>query len=181
VVADLAGVAGLSATSEDYLIPSSVLNAVVSGLVSRTVLNSTYVGPGDLHACVYYAGLEPHDISRRFVDEVTGPLLQALAGPVPLLAHVVPADRRAGCAAFVRACMERHGVSDRNRIKPGIGEATRSLLRRLPETLIVRDPHHEDVTHLIELARQRGVTVIIDPALAPPYRAAVVIKTMGEG
>ena len=184
VVADLAGVAGLSSTCEDYLIPSSVLNAVVSGLVSRTVLNAEYVGPGDFHACVYYTGLEPHDISRRFVDEVTGPMLEALSDPACLPAGSIPdtlAGLRAGCEAFVSSCMQRHGVADRNRIKPGIGESTRSLLRRVPETLIVRDPDHRDVAHLMQLARDRGVPVIMDPTLAPPYRAAAVIKTLGEG
>jgi len=184
VVADLAGVAGLAATCDDYLIPSSVLNAVVSGLVSRTVLNAEHVGPGDFHACVYYAGLEPHDISRRFVDEVTPAMLEALADPA-----CQPPDRdaasvaalRAGCEAFVAACMGRHGVADRNRVKPGIGESTRSLLRRVPEALIVRDPGHEDVAHLMQLAAARSVPVVVDPALAPPYRAAAVIKTLGEG
>ncbi len=184
VIADLAGVAGLSASAEDYLIPSSVLNAVVSGLVSRTVLNAEHVGPADFHACVYYAELAEHDISRHFVDEVTGAMLAALANPQCGPAAPDPAalaDRRAGCAGFVTSCMERHYVADRNRIKPGIGEATRSLLRRVPETLIVRDPDQYDVAHLMQLARDRGVPVIVDPTLPPPYRAAAVIKTLGEG
>lgn len=184
VVADLAGVAALSSTAEDYLIPSAVLNAIISGLVSRTVLNSDYVGPGDFHACVYYAGLEPHDISRCFVDEVTGPMLNALADPAcqPAASSAGrSAGLREGCAAFVAACMAHHGVADRNRIKPGIGESTRSLLRRVPETLIVRDAGHRDVAHLMQLARGRGVPVIVDPTLAPPYRAAAIIKTLGEG
>ncbi|MDG5496033.1 cysteine protease StiP family protein [Niveispirillum sp. BGYR6] len=184
VVADLAGVAALSSSYEDYLIPSSVLNAIVSGLVSRTVLNAEYVGPGDFHACVYYTGLEPHDISRRFVDEVTRPMLDALFDPACLPVGNSSdrlADLRAGCEAFVASCMERHGVADRNRIKPGIGESTRSLLRRVPETLIVREPDHRDVAHLMQLARGRGVRVIVDPTLARPYRAAAIIKTLGEG
>ncbi|KPF85611.1 hypothetical protein IP70_11225 [alpha proteobacterium AAP38] len=184
VVADLAGVAGLAATSEDYLIPSSVLNAIVSGLVSRTVLNASHVGPGDFHACVYHGELAPHDISRRFVDEVTVPMLDALTDATCLPAALDPAglaERRAGCALFMTSCMERHRVTDRNRVKPGIGEATRSLLRRVPEALIVRDPGHHDVAHLMQLACSRGVPVVVDPTLAPPYRAAAVIKTMGEG
>ena len=37
VVADISGTAHWSATSEDYLIPSAVLNSTVSGLISRTI------------------------------------------------------------------------------------------------------------------------------------------------
>ena len=39
VLADIAGTAACAATHDDYLLPSAVLNAPVSGLVSRTVLN----------------------------------------------------------------------------------------------------------------------------------------------
>ena len=42
------GQADLAATAEDYLIPSGILNAIVSGLVSRTILNDDLVGPGRL-------------------------------------------------------------------------------------------------------------------------------------
>ena len=38
-VADLCGAAAFAATSDDYLIPSSVLGATISGLVSRSILN----------------------------------------------------------------------------------------------------------------------------------------------
>ena len=56
--------------SEDYLIPSGILNAIVSGLVSRSILNDALVGPGDFHACVHHRHLAPHDLSRAFVDAI---------------------------------------------------------------------------------------------------------------
>ena len=40
VLSDLAGAAACAASCDDYLIPSSILNATVSGLVSRTVMRS---------------------------------------------------------------------------------------------------------------------------------------------
>jgi hypothetical protein len=45
VIADPAGCADLAPSDEDYLIPSGLLNAIVSGLVSRSVLNAELVGP----------------------------------------------------------------------------------------------------------------------------------------
>ncbi len=182
VVADLAGVASVAATADDYLIPSSILNAVVSGLVSRTILNQQLVKSGDFHACVYYRSLEAHDRSRAFVDDLTPALETALADAdivPPLWDDARRATLRAVSESFVALTMARYRVADRNRVKPGIGEATRALLRRLPERLIVQEPGAADVVHLEHLARTRRVAVEHDPAI--PYRAATIIQTLGEG
>ena len=40
------GAAAFAASDEDYLIPSCVLGATVSGLVSRSILNDAVIGPG---------------------------------------------------------------------------------------------------------------------------------------
>ncbi|MCA8932692.1 MAG: hypothetical protein KDA49_09515, partial [Rhodospirillaceae bacterium] len=93
-VADLAGVAALAATAADYLIPSAILNAVVSGLVSRTVLNDDVVGPGEFHACVVQHHLAGHDLSRRFVDALMPDLEAALADAAVAPAVWGEGDRR---------------------------------------------------------------------------------------
>jgi hypothetical protein len=151
-------------------------------LVSRTVLNADVVGAGDFHACVYYRELEPYDCSRRFVDDLSCAVGRALEDPA-----VTPvrwdAARRVRLAAiserFVNACLVRYRLVDRNRVKPGIGEASRALLRRLPERLIVREPGAVDVSHLEHLAAARQLRVEHDPGL--PYRAAAIIQTLGKG
>ena len=70
VLADLAGVASVAASGEDYLIPSSILNATISGLISRSVLNSDYTTKNEFHGCVYYQQFEKADISQWFVQEI---------------------------------------------------------------------------------------------------------------
>lgn len=173
VVSDLAGVAELAANDEDYLIPSSILNAVVSGLVSRTILPG-----GDtprLHQCVYYGELAPLDESRAFVDTLTPPLLAALAAPPPPARD--PEASRARSRRFVEETLLRHGLRDPNRVKPGIGESTRALLRRVPERLLLRDTSAVEVRHLLLLAEEKGVHIVGDRDL--PYRAAVVIRSLG--
>src|SRR3546814_1281186 len=50
VVADPAGRADLAATFDDYVIPSGLLNGIVSGLVSRSILNNDLVGPNDFRS-----------------------------------------------------------------------------------------------------------------------------------
>ncbi len=181
VVSDLAGVAGLAATSDDYLIPSAILNAIISGLISRTVLNSQYVRPGEFHACVFYEEKRAEDLSRFFVDSLSPLVLAALANPgdspVCIWGPTQCAELRRQSESFVAQAMERFSVTDRNRIKPGIGESTRALLRRMPDRLILKDLDAVDVQHLVALARAQSVNIERDSTL--PYRAAVIIKSLG--
>ncbi|HEY9784424.1 MAG TPA: RNA-binding protein, partial [Candidatus Obscuribacterales bacterium] len=65
-----------------------------------------------------------------------------------------------------------------NNIKPGVGESTRALLRRGSDRLILKDPFANDVQHLVRLADEKNVTIERDAAL--PYRAAVIINSLGE-
>jgi Phosphoribosyl transferase (PRTase)/PELOTA RNA binding domain len=180
VVADLAGVAALAATSDDYLIPSAILNSIVSGLVSRTVLSAAYVGPGDFHACMFYEEKRAEDLSRYFVDTITPLLTKSLdaSNSVVIWDDCTRQSLKLASDRFVAEAMRRWNVKDRNRVKPGVGESTRALLRRVPERLVLRDATAPDVEHLVALAETHSVPFEIDAAL--PYRAALIIKTLGE-
>jgi hypothetical protein len=173
VIADPAGRADLAATHEDYLIPSGLLNCVVSGLVSRSILNSDLVGPGDFHACVHYPQFAEHDVSRAFVRRVDS-LAAGLSAPAAR-----PAGARDGraelCDRSIAELMKKYGVTDRNRVKPGIAEATRAVLRRLPERLLLLDPADPDVAHLVHLAGRNGLEVDRLPA-GFCYRAVSLIR-----
>lgn len=179
VLSDLAGTAACAASCADYLIPSSILNATVSGLVSRSVLNES-IGPGEFHGCVYYGEFEAHDVSREFADGlIADGIAQAGRGGAP---KVVPIDRAKVAAIsreFLAATMARHGIVDVNLIKPGIGEATRVLLRRVPRLLILRDASAPDVAHLKVLAAEKSVPLVVDPDL--PYQAVSLIGSVLDG
>lgn len=179
VLSDLAGTAACAASSLDYLIPSSILNATVSGLVSRSVLNES-IGPGDFHGCVYYDEFEAHDLSREFADSLIAEgIAQAQHNG---LSPPLPTDRAHAASVsteFLRAAMAQHGITDVNLVKPGIGEATRVLLRRVPRLLLLRDPDAPDVAHLKVLAAEKSVPVIVDAAL--PYQAVSLIQSALDG
>lgn len=184
-VADLCGAAAFAATSEDYVIPSSILGATVCGLVSRSILNDTVIGPGDFHGCLYYEEFAAHDLSRWFVDEVYGEVEQQAEGGEHGAIHGgltprrSPLDRtrlREVSAAFVEDIRRRFGVLNVQHIKPGLGEATRVLLRRVPERLLLRDACLLEVAHLLVLAREKNVPILVDAAL--PYAAAALIKEL---
>ncbi|MFK3889762.1 cysteine protease StiP family protein [Sphingomonas sp. NPDC079357] len=177
VIADPAGQAEIAATDDDYLIASGLLNGIVSGLVSRSILNPQVVGPGDFHACITYPQYAGADLSRAFVD-VVAPLAVA-AAPQSIAGH---GSRRAGlrqsCEAMMDELLAYAETRDRNRIKPGIAEATRALLRRVPDRLLVRDPMDPDVAHLLHLAAVHGVPV--EPlGRRSRYRAVAIIRSLG--
>ena len=182
VLSDLAGAAACASSADDYLIPSSILNATVSGLVSRTVVNGD-IGPDDFHGCLVYEELAGHDRSRSFADDIVAAALEIAAAGAPAdMSAVVPLDRERA-AATSRACLatlaRRYDIGDVNLIKPGIGEATRVLLRRVPRLLLVRDPGAADVRHLTLLAQEKNVPVIIDQSL--PYQAVSLIRSALDG
>ena len=174
VLSDLAGTAACAASCDDYLIPSSILNATVSGLISRSILNDA-IGPNDFHGCVYYGDFAPQDQSRAFADGLIAAGIERVrAHGIP---HAVPIDRVTAAQVsteFMATCMTQYGITDINLVKPGIGEATRVLLRRVPRLLLLRDPQAPDVAHLGVLAREKAVPVIVDPTL--PYQAVSLIR-----
>ena len=181
VLSDLAGAAACAASGEDYLIPSSILNATVSGLVSRTVLDER-IGPQDFHGCVYYDEFAEHDQSQRFADTLAALAAAQAAQVAQDLPPAVPLDAqeaRARSRAYLEGAMARYGIGDVNLVKPGIGEATRVLLRRVPRLLVLRRRGTPDVAHLEVLAEEKQVPVEIDPGL--PYHAVSLIRSASDG
>lgn len=58
-------------TREDFIIPSSCLNATVSGLFSRTFRRSDIIGEKDFDGAIYYENLKDEDESINFLDSIT--------------------------------------------------------------------------------------------------------------
>jgi hypothetical protein len=177
VLSDLAGAAACASSDADYLIPSSILNATVSGLVSRTVVDGA-AGQDDFHGCLYYEGFAAHDRSRAFVDDIVAAALDIAAAGEPLAVPVDPRRAAATSRACLRAIARQYGVVDANLVKPGIGEATRVLLRRVPRLLLVRDLEAPDVAHLVLLAQEKEVPVVVDRTL--PYQGVSLIRREGD-
>lgn len=176
VVADPAGCASLAATNEDYLIPSGILGAIASGLVSRSVLSEALVGEGEFHACRHLTEHAHADRSRAFIAaiEAAAPAEPSHPGWSPQAA----AASRAASQALVESLMAEFAVTNVNRIKPGIAEATRAVLRRLPQAVFVRDRQDAEVAHLLHLAAQSRVPV--EQRELGNYRAVTLIAKAGD-
>ncbi|CAM5686949.1 Cysteine protease StiP precursor [Streptomyces rimosus subsp. rimosus] len=161
VLADPGGCVDTYGTRDDFLIPSACLNSTVSGLVSRTVLRDDLVGPDDFHGAKFYRELAGADLSRTFVDTVVArfdEVAEQVASDVKELAAADRTPTWAGWAAVERIS-EAYGIHDVNLVKPGVGETTRVLLRRVPWKILARRGAGTDLDHVRLLAEQRGVPV----------------------
>ena len=54
---------------------------------------------------------------------------------------------------------QKYDIDDINFIKPGVGETTRVLLRRIPYKILVDDLNDEKLRHILILAEEKNVEV----------------------
>ena len=173
VLSDPAYIARRCGTHDDFLIASSCLNATVSGLLSRTFLRGDIIGPGDFHGAAFYPELRDQDWTYRFIDAVQSAFPADPPAPPP-----ASSCREAALAEIERVRAD-FGIRDVNLVKPGIGEATRVLLRRLPWKALVHsldDDAH--LAHLYQLAREKGVPLVVYPLRH--YRAVGLIRELAD-
>lgn len=148
-------------TREDYLIPSACLNSTVSGLVSRTVLNDVHIGPDQFHGAKFYAELRADDVSTQFLDAVSARFADVRGQVAADLPGLQGSDRAPTWSGWdaVSAISEAYGIGAENLVKPGVGETTRVLLRRVPWRVLVHPGRLDELGHVLLLAEQRGVPV----------------------
>lgn len=168
VISDIGGSADYYATTDDYTIPSALMNSTVSGLVSRSILNEK-ISNKDFHGCVLYNHLAPYDHSNWFIDEITACFDESDFTLKKIKKHEPYHIRQQ-----LKKIMLDFNVSDINRIKPGIAEATRVMLRRVPDTLIIKDKDNENVSHLIQIAEEKNIEIKVIKEL--PISACAIIK-----
>lgn len=163
VVADPAGVADFYGTEDDLLIPSCCLNSTVSGLVSRTFYREDIILDTDFHGAVYYEELEKDDLTYDFIDSIEKYFSPAETG-----------------VDEVRAIAEKYKIKDIGKIKPGLGETTRVLLRRVPWKVLISEKYKDDisVSHIIQLAKEKNTP--IEYVDLKHYKSCGIIKDLAE-
>jgi hypothetical protein len=186
VLADPGHCVTVFGTRDDYLIPSACLNSTVSGLVSRTVYSAALIGDDEFHGAKFYADLAADDVSQRFIDTIVSRFAAVRETVDAQLAAESGADVTPTWVGWrtVERISAEYGIDDVNLVKPGVGETTRVLLRRVPWKILVRPSALDDVAHVLLLAEQRGVEVVlvddlpyscvglINPELATPVTAS---------
>lgn len=172
VISDPAYITDLCGTHEDILIPSSCLNSTVSGLVSRTFLRNDIIGPDDFHGGAYYKELLNEDVSYEFINSIEKYFDYSTK----------PQTLPSGTSGIteVKFIAKKFDISDINFIKPGIGEATRVLLRRVPWKILVNEVDRNDpaLLHLFRLAKEKNVP--IEYINLTNYKVCGIIKNCSD-
>lgn len=161
VLADPGHCATLYGTREDFLIPSACLNSTVSGLVSRTVLNEKFLAPGDFHGAKYYTHLAHVDVSRAYIEAICAHYTPEIVMQAQQVVATWPQEPEPSWEGLrsVEQIQQHFSIQHINHIKPGIGETTRVLLRRVPWKILVNPTATENLAHIYLLAAERGVPV----------------------
>lgn len=177
VLADPSGFATMSGSHEDWLIPSGILGANVSGLISRSILSKALIGPDDFHGYVPVDHLADIDVSRAFVDRISS-MCEAERGNWDAI--ICNLDTRSQLRQRAMGCVHQitnlNQVDNLNRIKPGIAEATRAILRRKPKKVYIRSRDDLDLNALVHLCHTDGIECEASAELTGPYRAITLIE-----
>ncbi|NGZ74865.1 cysteine protease StiP family protein [Saccharibacillus sp. VR-M41] len=170
-------------TREDFLIPSACLNSTVSGLMSRTVLRGDLIGPDDFHGAKYYKEWLEDDVSNLFVDRVSR-YFEEVREEAKAAAAELEDLPEANVSSWqgmkdIGRIQQDYGIADVNLVKPGVGETTRVLLRRVPWKILVDRLDNPNLRHILLLAEDRGVPVEVYPELT--YSCCGIIKPLNGG
>lgn len=185
VVADPAGMTRLYGTQDDILIPSSCLNCTVCGLISRTFLRDDIIGKNDFHGAVFYKELKDADLSYEFIHAIEEKfILDEMPGEYST--NQYPPDEYSDKKISLTGLEEakkiagEFNISDINKIKPGIGETTRVLLRRVPWKILIDPRCQKDdaLAHIYRLAQEKQVPVELYSM--EHYKTCGIIKTLAD-
>ena len=172
VLADPAYITELCGTHDDIMIPSSCLNCTVCGLISRTFLRTDIIGEKDFHGAAYYGELATQDRTYEFIDSIVNKFRFDLEPMSKSFCYEAGSD--------VSMLAEKYQIENINYVKPGIGETTRVLLRRVPWKVVVDERYKDspELAHIFQLAKEKDVEIELDRL--ENYKCCGLIKKLSD-
>jgi len=158
-LSDISGNAFVTVTNDDYLIPSAILNSVISGLISRSIYTSELASDGGFHGCKYYHELTDIDLSLWYVEKIMKSSDMLSKADLPIVKIGGNEFLKKKISDFINKFVVENNVKSIELIKPGIAEATRALLRRVPKLVIANDITSAEIKHVLHLCSLRNVEV----------------------
>ncbi|WP_330665085.1 phosphoribosyltransferase [Tepidibacter sp.] len=165
-------------TREDFLIPSACLNSTVSGLVSRTFHRTDLIKETDFHGAKYYKELKEEDVSNLFIDTICEQF-KYISDKINKAVNEQSDDNIEPTWdgwKNIQDIQEEFDINDINLIKPGIGETTRVLLRRIPWKILIKQENDPNLKHILVLAKEKKVPVEIYTNMT--YKCCGLIKSL---
>lgn len=176
VVSDPANLTDLCGTHEDILIPSSCLNATVTGLISRTFLRNDIIKPRDFHGAIFYSELLSEDLSEQFLQTIEKEFVYNNT-------HLENSISGNGNGMeVVKKVAKEYKIDNINFIKPGIGETTRVLLRRIPWKIIVNENYInvDELKHIYQLASEKNIPCEVSRIELNNYKVCGIIRQLSD-
>lgn len=184
-LSDLGGYSWLSASCDDWLIPFGILGSVISGLTSRTILKESidyqeaqmdYYNPQKWHSCLVYDHLQPYDLSVKFIQEILNLIDQHPTSATVEWNNIIRLKQQQQSLETIEWISSHYAIQNINHIKPSIAEATRAVLRRVPDRILLKDVTNPHVQLLLHFAQERQIPVDILGEKLGPYHAVTLIK-----
>ena len=173
VLSDPAYETNLCGTRDDFLIPSACLNSTVSGLISRTVKLKGMTDT-EYHGAIYYVENKEHDLSNAFLDEIESYFRDLK----PDNTDAQPTTTSKGIDEVKKIASE-FNINDINKIKPGVGETIRVLLRRVPDVILIKpNANPKFIEPIIRLAKEKNVPIKEYPLTG--YNTCGIIKDVSD-
>lgn len=170
-ISDLPGVSLASATTDDYLIPSAVLDAPANGLVSRTYASGgdIVVGAPPFHGAFIYKHLNDVDRSNDFVDRIGALFPGIIAGTNSAEAPALAGRSEFGLVRTRSVRLDKrlaaqYGVSG-DMITHGYNATVRAIQRGPLQSLLLRDPSTTANSGILLLAKEQNIEVVHDADL----------------
>lgn len=173
VLSDPAYETNLYGTRDDFLIPSACLNSTVSGLISRTV-KLKRMSDDEYHGAIYYVENKEHDLSNAFLDEIESYFRDLK----PDNTDAQPTTTSKGIDEVKKIASE-FNINDINKIKPGVGETIRVLLRRVPDVILIKpNANPKFIEPIMRLAKEKNVPIKEYPLTG--YNTCGIIKDVSD-
>ena len=112
----------------------------------------------EYHGAVYYEHLLNEDESYRFIENVEKYFNNTNKKLIP---SEYEKDENFKGIDEVKEIAKEYNIEDINKVKPGVGETTRVLLRRVPDRVIVNKntTEKEYLKHIYQLANDKNVPI----------------------
>lgn len=173
VLSDPSYETNLYGTRDDFLIPSACLNSTVSGLISRTV-KLKGMSDDEYHGAIYYAENETYDLSNTFLDEIESYFRDLK----PDNTDAQPTTTSKGIDEVKKIASE-FNINDINKIKPGVGETIRVLLRHVPDVILIKpNANPKFIEPIMRLAKEKNVPIKEYPLTG--YNTCGIIKDVSD-
>lgn len=172
VLSDSAYETNLYGTRDDFLIPSACLNSTVSGLISRTVKLKDMIDD-EYHGAIYYAENKEYDLSNAFLETIESYFEDLKPDNINVALSTTKGIDE------VKKIASEFNINDINKIKPGVGETIRVLLRRVPDVILIKpNANPKFIEPIMRLAKEKNVPIKEYPLTG--YNTCGIIKDVSD-